>query len=51
VNRLEAETGTLQVGKLADLVLLDRDLRSVSEGRLSEARVRLTFVEGESVFG
>ena len=27
VNHLDAETGTIEVGKLADLVVLDRDLR------------------------
>lgn len=49
VNRLETETGTLEVGKRADLVVLDRDLRSVPDGRLSQARVRQTYVEGELV--
>jgi predicted amidohydrolase YtcJ len=50
VSRLEADTGTLEVGKSADLTLLDRDLRSVPEGRLSQARVRMTLVEGSVVF-
>jgi predicted amidohydrolase YtcJ len=50
VSRLETETGTLEVGKLADLAVLDRDLRSVPDGRLSLARVRMTFVEGTPVF-
>ncbi len=49
VNRLDTETGTLEVGKRADLVVLDRDLRAVSDGRLSQARVRQTYVEGELV--
>jgi predicted amidohydrolase YtcJ len=49
VNRLETETGTLEVGKRADLAILDRDLRSVPEGRLSQAAVRMTLVEGEVV--
>ena len=31
VNRLETETGTLEVGKQADLVVLDRDLRGIPD--------------------
>jgi predicted amidohydrolase YtcJ len=50
VNRLETETGSLEIGKLADLAVLDRDLRAVPDGRLSQARVRMTFVEGAPVF-
>ena len=51
VNRLETETGTLEVGKRADLVVLDRDLRGIPDQRISQARVRLTMVGGETVFG
>jgi predicted amidohydrolase YtcJ len=50
VSRLEAETGTLEVGKLADVTLMDRDLRSIPDGRLSQATVRMTLVEGSTVF-
>jgi len=50
VNRLENATGTLELGKRADLVVLDRDLPSVADGRLSEARVRLTMIDGVPVF-
>jgi predicted amidohydrolase YtcJ len=50
VSRLEADTGSIEVGKLADLVLLDRDLRSVPDSRFSTARVRMTLVGGEVVF-
>ena len=50
VNRLETDTGTLELGKRADLVVLDRDLRAVPEGRLSEARVRLSLIDGVPVF-
>jgi predicted amidohydrolase YtcJ len=49
VNRLETETGTLEIGKRADLAILDSDLRAVPEGRLSQAGVRMTLVEGEVV--
>jgi predicted amidohydrolase YtcJ len=51
VNHLEAQTGTIETGKLADLVVLDRDVRDRAAGPIGEARVLQTFVEGERVFG
>ncbi|MDQ0575214.1 amidohydrolase [Agromyces albus] len=48
VNRLEASTGTLRDGMLADLVWIDRDLRDVDA--LGRARVRRTVVGGETVY-
>ena len=50
VNHLDDETGTLEVGKLADLVLLDRNLRDPSAGPIGEARVAATWVEGTEVY-
>jgi hypothetical protein len=50
VNRLETDTGTIEVGKLADLVVLDRDLRAIPDGRVADARVMMTLVEGEEVY-
>jgi predicted amidohydrolase YtcJ len=50
VNHLEAETGTLEVGKAADLAVLDRDLFDRGAGAIGEARVVGTFVEGVPVF-
>jgi predicted amidohydrolase YtcJ len=50
VNHLDADTGTIEVGKLADLVVLDRDLRAADAGPIGDATVRRTFVEGEEVF-
>ena len=50
VNRLEAVAGTIEVGKLADLVILDRDLRSIPDGRTADARVLMTMVGGVPVF-
>jgi predicted amidohydrolase YtcJ len=46
----ERETGSVDVGKLADLVVLDRNLFQQSPDSLSRARVLRTFVEGEEVY-
>jgi len=48
-NRLDAETGSLEAGKLADLVVLDRDPFAVPPSELSSLRARATFVDGSLV--
>ena len=50
VNHLDEDTGTIEVGKLADLVVLDRDITSPDAGPLGDARVIATFVEGDAVY-
>jgi predicted amidohydrolase YtcJ len=50
VNFLDRDTGSIENGKLADLVLLDRDLFDRGAGPIGEAEVVLTMVEGETVF-
>jgi predicted amidohydrolase YtcJ len=50
VNHLDAETGSLEPGKLADLALLDRNLRDASAGPIGEASVQATWVEGLEVY-
>jgi predicted amidohydrolase YtcJ len=44
----EAELGTLETGKLADFVLVDRDLTRVPPATIRDARVVLTVVGGPS---
>jgi predicted amidohydrolase YtcJ len=48
VNHLD-DTGTIEVGKLADLVVLDRNLFEQPADEIAHANVQLTLVEGEAV--
>lgn len=50
VNHLDAETGSIEVGKLADLALLDRNLRQLSGQPVGEVRAMGTWVEGREVY-
>jgi predicted amidohydrolase YtcJ len=51
VNHLAEQAGSIEVGKLADLVVLDRDIRAPDAGPLGEAAVEATMVGGAFVFG
>ncbi len=46
----ERETGSIEVGKLADLVVLDRNLFELPPERIHQARVVRTLLEGETVY-
>jgi predicted amidohydrolase YtcJ len=50
VNHLEHEVGSIEVGKTADLVVLDRDLFDRAAGAIGEARVVGTFIDGAPAF-
>jgi len=47
---LESETGSITVGKSADLIVVDRNLLAIAPQRISEARVDLTLFEGRVVY-
>jgi predicted amidohydrolase YtcJ len=49
VNFLQDDTGTIEPGKLADLVVLDRDIFDPGSGPVGDASVVLTLSEGEAV--
>jgi hypothetical protein len=50
VNHLDADTGTIETGKFADLTVPDRDLFAPDAGPIGDGRVLATFVGGEVVF-
>jgi predicted amidohydrolase YtcJ len=50
VNHLDAETGSITVGKQADLAVVDRDLFAADAGPIGDGRVLATFVGGSAVF-
>ncbi len=51
VNRHETDTGSIEVGKLADLVVLDRNLFAIPQTEISDAHVLVTLFEGKPVHG
>jgi predicted amidohydrolase YtcJ len=46
----EHEIGSLEVGKLADMVILDQDPRKVPAGRIKDIRVVQTWMDGQQVY-
>jgi hypothetical protein len=46
----EQDKGTLEVGKLADFVMIDRDLTTLAPESIRDAKVMLTVVGGQPVF-
>jgi predicted amidohydrolase YtcJ len=49
-NHQERETGSIEVGKLADLVVLDRNLFETAPEAIHETQVLRTLLEGKTVF-
>jgi predicted amidohydrolase YtcJ len=50
VMRLDALTGSIEVGKRADLIVLDRDLFKIPTKEVNEARVLQTLLDGVEVY-
>ena len=48
VNHLDSETGSIEVGKQADLIVLDRNIRTAGTP-IGDASVRETYVAGKRV--
>jgi predicted amidohydrolase YtcJ len=51
VNGIEKETGSIEAGKLADLIVLDQNLFGVPVNDISNTRVLLTLFGGQPVHG
>ena len=47
---MEDSLGSIEVGKYADLVVLDRNPLGVEPARLREIQVERTFVAGEEIW-
>ena len=47
----EHTTGSIEVGKAADLIVLDHDLFAIPPEQISRARVLLTLLDGHEVYG
>ena len=49
-NFVENETGSIEVGKKADLVVLDRNLFDIPETEIADTNVLLTLFEGKAIY-
>ncbi len=50
MNHLDEETGAVELGKLADLVVLDRDPFAAPPSEIGSTGVLATYVQGEPVY-
>lgn len=50
VMRQENKVGSIEVGKEADLILLDRNIFEIPVSQISEANVDLTYLKGKLVY-
>jgi predicted amidohydrolase YtcJ len=50
-NRLDKDTGSIETGKRADLVVLDRNLFEIPASELSDTKALVTLFEGRPVHG
>ncbi len=51
VNFQDDRTGSIEAGKLADLVVLERNLFAIDPSRISETKILLTLLGGKPVHG
>jgi len=51
VNRQEDTTGSIEQGKLADLIVVDKNIFEIEPAEISDTKVVLTLFEGKPVFG
>ncbi|MDD2696106.1 MAG: amidohydrolase [Anaerolineales bacterium] len=51
VSGREAELGSLTSGKLADIIVLDRDIYTIPPMEIAQAQVAMTIFDGQIVYG
>ena len=49
-NFEEEQKGSIEVGKVADFVVLDRDLMKIPADSIPKVKVLATFIHGEKVY-
>lgn len=50
-NRIDDETGSIEVGKAADLIVLDHNLFAIPVAQISDSKVLVTLFDGKAVHG
>ena len=48
--KIDAKTGSLEAGKLADFIVLNHNLFDIEPGSISDTKVQMTFFEGQLVY-
>jgi hypothetical protein len=51
LNKREQDTGSIEVGKYADLIVIDQNLFEIASADISETRVLMTLLAGVLVYG
>ena len=46
----EKEKGSIEVGKFADFVILDKDIMQITENEIFKSKILCTYINGEKVF-
>ena len=49
-NFEESEKGSIEVGKLADFVILNQDIMTIEEDRIPTTKATATYISGEKVY-
>jgi len=49
-NFEDKEKGSIEIGKAADFIILDRDILKVNEKRILKSRVVATLLDGQIVY-
>ena len=50
-NFEENEKGSIEAGKAADFVILDRDIMFIPDEEILKTKVEATYINGEKVYG